>query len=244
MSAIPSLTFQDLAHPVIYRIRRVTFQLARNRISLLFIKRPRLELKSGQKRIPENKDKHTFTADIFHAQIDRLTGTTGSGGQLYSFTETFFNEKDYGYISIYFKSDEEWVSKLKKYFELLGQFGFGKRKSVGKGAFEVLDVEPFDLFDNIKGNAFISLSNFVPAQDDPVNGHYKIMVKYGKLGGGWANTGNPFKHPLIMFQAGSVFKTGINPKPYYGRMVTDIAPGKPEACQYGYAFAVPAVLGE
>ena len=201
-------------------------------------------LARGEKSIPGCKAKEFVVLDLLHAQVNRVTGTTGEGGELFSTTERFLNEKAYQYISVYFKCEDEWLEKLEGYFHLMAQTGIGKGRTVGKGAFEVLGVESFDLFANSQGNAFISLSNFVPAVDDPVDGYYKLLVKHGKLGESRSRHENPFKRPLVMFQAGSAFKTDATLKPYYGKMVKGIAPGTPEVMQYGYAFAVPAWIGE
>lgn len=68
------------------------------------------------------------------------------------------------------------------------------------------------------------------------------MVKYGKLGGEYTFSRNPFKKPLIMLTAGSVFRVQQSVKPFYGRMIEGIAPSKPEVVHYGYAFSVPIKL--
>ena len=73
-----------------------------------------------------------------------------------------------------------------------------------------------------------------------------IFTKYGKLGGHFANspisgTGSPmpFKYPLVMFEAGSVFKKEkeiIN----YGRVVAGVHPiGTPNIIHYGIAYPLP-----
>jgi CRISPR-associated protein Csm4 len=82
------------------------------------------------------------------------------------------------------------------------------------------------------------LSHFVPAKNDPTNGAYKTMVKYGKLGEEKTFCGNPFKKPLIVLKPGAVFKTQIM-KPFYGRLLEKIAFADPAMVQYGYAFPVP-----
>jgi CRISPR-associated protein Csm4 len=88
-------------------------------------------------------------------------------------------------------------------------------------------------------NGFVSLSPFVPAQNDPVDGVYKTIVKYGKLGENYALCGNPFKKPLLLLKADSVFKTPDTPKEYYGGIINGTASAKPEVVQFAYAFAVP-----
>lgn len=76
----------------------------------------------------------------------------------------------------------------------------------------------------------------------PTDGFYKTLVKYGKLGGEFTFCGKPFKKPLMMITAGSSFKVKEYIKLFYGRMVEDIAPAKPEVVHYGYAFSVPTII--
>ncbi|MBI4847721.1 MAG: hypothetical protein HY808_03980 [Nitrospirae bacterium] len=181
----------------------------------------------------------TFTT--LHSSINRLSGTTGEEGSLFELPEYAFEQND---ISIYLKIKDGWEEKVFALFKDLSLTGYGKKKSVGKGAFEIIgQLEPFDRFDGFdEANGFMSLSNFVPAKNDPTDGFYKTLVKYGKLGGEFTFCGKPFKKPLMMLTTGSSFRVNGNIKPFYGRMVKGIAPAKLEVVQYGYAFAVPVVV--
>lgn len=176
-----------------------------------------------------------------HSTINRITGTTGDKGSLYELQE-FTHEQEY--ISIYLKIRDGQEDLALSLFKDLSLTGYGKKKSVGKGAFEIIgELESFNGFDDFEGaNGYVALSNFVPAKSDPTVGYYKTMVKYGKLGGEYAFCGKPFKKPLVMLTAGSSFKTSESIKPFYGRMIEEIAPAKPEVVHYGYAFAVPIIM--
>ena len=88
---------------------------------------------------------------------------------------------------------------------------------------------------------FVSLSNFVPARNDPIEGTWQTIVKYGKLGEEYATGGNPFKRPLLMFTAGSTFYDAPC-REYYGRVVKDIAPSYHKVVQYALALPVPIKL--
>lgn len=181
----------------------------------------------------------TFTT--LHSSINRITGTTGEEGSLFELPEYAVEQNE---ISIYLKIRDGWEEKFFSLFKDLSLTGYGKKKSVGKGAFEIIgELEPFDKFNDFDGaNAFMSLSNFVPAKDDPADGFYKTLVKYGKLGGEFTFCGKPFKKPLMMLTAGAVFKVSGAVKPFYGRMVEGLSSIKPEVVHYGYAFAVPITL--
>ncbi len=171
----------------------------------------------------------------FKNQINRLTGTTGAEGQLYPFVEYLWPT-----VTVYLRVADDEVKMVRQLFEDMAATGFGKRKSVGYGEIIGVEWQEFEGFESIAGaNAFVSLSHFVPARDDPTQGQWKINVKYGKLGGEWAASSNPFKRPLMMLAAGSWFRTAEPDRLWYGRMVKGISSGHPEVVQYGLAFAVP-----
>lgn len=188
----------------------------------------------------EKPETHVKTVEIFHNQVSRLSNTTGSSGQLYGQDETFFGSST---VSIYLKIADGWVDAAKRWVEAMGHYGFGKRRTVGKGAFNVLEFDRFSRFENFPGaNGVIILSNYVPAKGDPAQGRYKLGTKYGKLGGLLANADNPFKHPFNYLVPGSAFLVNEEIKPYYGRIIEGIAPGQKEVVQYALGFPVPAVF--
>lgn len=167
-------------------------------------------------------------------QINRLTNTTAEGGQLFGFEETFIPR-----VTIYCGVTEGYEAMAERLFRIMAASGYGKRKAVGYGAIQHLDWQPFQGFGDVpEANAVVSLSNFVPARNDPTQGWWKILVKYGRLGEEFASSEHPFKRPVIMLQAGSVLRDPA-PRPYYGRLVRDVSFLDPGIAQYGYALAVP-----
>jgi CRISPR-associated protein Csm4 len=175
-----------------------------------------------------------------HNSISRVNSRTLSEGGVYSLSESFIPT-----VSIYIKVvSEDWKDSVVDLFRELSKSGYGKKKSIGKGHFIINDnVDEYSFDEAGSANGFVTLSSFCPKRTDPVHGAYKTFVKYGKLGDIFTFCGNPFKRPLVMIKTGSVFRTGGPPKEYYGRMIDNgIAPAKPEAVQYGYAFAIPISL--
>jgi len=179
---------------------------------------------------------------VWRNQTDRLSGTTAERGGLFTETEFYLREEFPG-LTMYVWSDEQWVDLLQEALAALGQTGLGKRRSVGRGAFAVVgwrETEPLGATDG--ANAFITLSDFVPASNDPVEGWWTIEVKLGKLSEEYALQGSPLKRPLLVIGAGSVFRTHQPPKIYYGRMVEGLSPRIPQVLHYGLSFAVPMRL--
>lgn len=186
-----------------------------------------------------------------HTQVDRYSGRAAEA-LLYSQIETVLGSwsgpdaretPNPDYLSIYLLIAPAWVEEVERAFMVMAAGGFGKRKSTGKGAFEVSAFEPSPGWASPENaNAFVSLSNFVPAASDPTEGWYKLMVKRGKLGEEFAVGSSPFKTPLFMLQAGSAFLAARPVREFYGRMVSGLSPAHPEAVHYGLAFAVPALV--
>lgn len=187
---------------------------------------------------------------ILHSAINRMTGRAREAA-LFSTTETFYSPGSK--ITIYLKIHKDWIDKLPLFniFKFIEVSGFGKKKSAGKGQVEIQgEIEGLDSFYPIDApNAFMTLSSFVPRGDDPTEGYYQPILKYGKLGGNYAksriekNNGfNPFKRPIIMFASGSVFyikEKDENHKPiirdYYGGLINNIHWSE-SIKHYGIAF--------
>ena len=185
------------------------------------------------------------TLDVPHAGISRTTSTTAPDeeGETGRFFQTQLKALAAGdTVSLYLRAEADWGERVPEMLAEMAPLGFGRDRSTGAGAFELIGVEEFEGFEEIEGaNGFISLSSYCPARNDPTKGRWRLRLKRGKLGEN-AGGGNPFKRPLIQFEPGAVFVTDGPLRPYYGRAVADIAPGMPEAIQCCYTLAVPAVL--
>jgi CRISPR-associated protein Csm4 len=172
-------------------------------------------------------------------QLSRLTATTGAAGALYSFDEYFSPE-----VTVYAKVAGDFVDSLRRLLDYLIHVGYGKRKSAGYGHIANAELQQFQGFDSpVDANGFVTLSNFVPAADDPCNGNWTIVVKYGKLGEERAVSGQVFKKPLLMLAAGSTFYDWPC-REYYGRLVRGLNPAHADVVQYGLALPVPMRLPE
>lgn len=194
----------------------------------------------GESIVPAAKQSPDKTVLTLHNTISRQTNTTLDEGGLYDLPETF---STVSHMTLYLKVVDDWEDKIERCLKLLGEMGIGKRRTTGKGGFSVFEFAPFDGFDFLDGaNGFVSLSHFIPANDDPAHGNYKTLVKYPKLDREYAISPNPFKYPLILLVPGSVFFTGSTPRLFYGRALQKVAPGLPEAIQGCFAFAAPAIL--
>ncbi len=134
------------------------------------------------------------------------------------------------------------VDEVIEHLDNIGRYGFGKRASTGKGAFKVIGYEEYNLPESSNPNAFMTLSNYIPFDGDPRDGWYSLFTKWGKLGGEFSISGNPFKYPLAMYMPGSVFKVSGDLKPSYGGLLPNVSKAFSEAVQYAFAFPLGVVV--
>lgn len=178
---------------------------------------------------------------VFRNTINRLTGTVLTEGGLHPDEEVFYGEGIK--INIFVKTNLFNLQQLKDIFEFIALSGFGRSASSGKGALELIDCREETVSFSVSDvNAFMSLSSFVPNDSDPIQGYYQLITKWGKLGGDYAKSEIPFKKPLIMFSAGSVFfDTPI--REYYGRLIEGIHYNL-KIKHYGFVFPIGVRVDE
>lgn len=162
-------------------------------------------LYSGYKAIAEDLGRMQ-TAGIQHNTVNRRRNMVITG--LFTQEENFY-PRDSRKFEIYVRTNHFSRKDLEKIFAFIGEQGYGKDKSTGKGHFSSTVRDGNELVENGNPNGFMTLSSFIPTGGDPTDGFYSPLHKYGKLGGLFAKgilDGNPFKTPLIMFAAGSTFR--------------------------------------
>ena len=185
-------------------------------------------------------DKPVLESSRLRASIDRLSGTTSPGGRLFEIAHWSLSNKDSGGLLSLFLRAGSFLGRTVNLLERLSLSGFGKKRSSGLGAFTVAgEPAPCPWMDEMEGaNAFVSLSHFVPASDDPTEGRWRLLTKYPKFSPGVPG-GHVFKGRLTMFRPGSVFRVKGELRPFYGRVLSNLFPDFPEAIHYAFAFPVP-----
>ncbi len=161
-----------------------------------------------------------------HASLDRRNLRTGGEGAAGEFFESEAEILDSSsatadphpaalanVLDLYLRAvSEEWAARAELLLREVARAGFGRDKSTGFGAFEVIGREPTHLFDPSPAasdslrdlrdsapnppspssqppsfpppcpNGLVSLSSYVPAAGDPTDGFWRLRVKRGKLG--------------------------------------------------------------
>jgi CRISPR-associated protein Csm4 len=175
-----------------------------------------------------------------HAAIDRFAGTTGEGGNLFEVEEWSFDRRagSCRNLVLYVRTSGH-LDLLATLLQSLGASGFGKKKTIGRGAFEVLGkAEPCEWMDeSAEADGFVSLSHFVPHPADPTDGLWRLLTKYPKYAA--AAPVGPFKGRLTLMRPGSAFRVAGAIRPFYGRVLKGMHKDFPGSVHYGLAFPVP-----
>ncbi|EDM23131.1 type III-A CRISPR-associated RAMP protein Csm4 [Caminibacter mediatlanticus] len=131
--------------------------------------------------------------------INRNSNIVNEG--LYSIKEVFINEE----MDIYFAYENISKKKIEEVIALISKRGYGKDKSAGKGKFKFEIDWDFEDKKYFKENErYISLSNAFYNKDNMKLYLGKTFTKFPKTGGYLAYS-KPFKNPVMMYEAGSVF---------------------------------------
>lgn len=189
-----------------------------------------------EKRNEKRKEKKLEIAEvaILRNKIDRLTFTTSGIGELFATDEIFYSDDSTMWFAL--KTEFFNKSELEAILKSIELSGFGADASVGRGKIKFIEISEYNFPEAKDANAFISLSNFIPADGEFSqfeDAWYKTFIKFPKVGGYYALL-NPFKKPLLFVEAGSVFKVK-ELKSYYGCLVENVH-SDPDIVQYAYAF--------
>jgi CRISPR-associated protein Csm4 len=183
-----------------------------------------------------NNKSITTTENILKNSVNRLTGTTYEG-QLYNSEETYF-DPDKVSITLYVKYNDDIIKteEVNNIISLMGELGFGKDASTGKGKYKIdggnsINEEPDELKYFEGANAFMTLSHGIPldkteSESDCELNYGKIITKFPKHGGFLSN-GDYFKNPFIVYKPGSTFLISDantnNIKEIYGKALNNIS---------------------
>lgn len=197
-------------------------------------------------RKEQGKKPHSIAQVAMHNTVNRMSWTVTEG--LFQTTETFYDAEVT--FQAFLKTNYFSKEELEQLFNFIEYSGFGKDKSTGKGRFSISIDDKQTLSTPENCNAFMVLSHYIPNPHAPQKGYYKVMTKYGRLGGDYACSHiTPFKKPLLMVQPGSVFfgKPALN----YGLLLGgQTRPSSmhvhdmPEIRHYAYAYPLGLITDE
>ncbi len=196
--------------------------------------------RGGERNVGEKEFTGTVVR-IAHNRIDRCTGSTPEEGGLY------FVDEDWSYTiegrrDIYLRAPAD-ANEIRSLFEVVGETGFGRDATWGRGTFAVEDIAPADWLDETDGNRLMSLSHGVLTEnmDDP---RYRLETHFGKLGVGMLHrTAVPWKRPILLARPGCTFQPR-DAGPYGAWLVGKVHQKLSEAGHNAFHLAIPYREGE
>lgn len=172
-----------------------------------------------------------------HNSIDRQRGTTPEEGGLY------FVDEDWSFCDENARDRDVWVrttasvDEVKELFGFVGEAGYGRDATWGRGCFTVMAVEPVPDLDAHSGNRMLSLSHGVLTENmrDP---RYRLFTHYGKLGPMMAAVeARIWKQPVLLARPGCTF-TPEDAGPF-GRLLADVHQKRKEVRHDARHVAIP-----
>ncbi len=173
----------------------------------------------------------------FHNKIDRISGTSSGSGELFASNTTFYRNLEF---CSWINTDIYSLEQIQELFKFISLHGFGKDKNTGKGRFEI-KVEPYSWQQCTNFNAYLNLSNMVPAESDSILASYTAKTKFAKIGGDYASSKTPFKYPVFIIEPGAVFFAGDTRTPPRGMLLRSVHPD-PDIVQNLYSFSLPIMV--
>ncbi|NPA39136.1 MAG: hypothetical protein GXO57_01635 [Thermodesulfobacteria bacterium] len=172
--------------------------------------------------------------------INRETFTTGEDFAPYEVEEIWYEEGTR--VAIFCLYNKEAISEdsIKIGFERIGKVGFGKDASLGLGKFKVEDIKIHPL-PEIKDYVY-TLSPCLPKESEIElkNSFFNPFIRFGRHGGEFAVSRNPFKTPIIMADEGAVFKLKEKPEnPFIGQGIKEISKVCKKAIAQAFSIIFP-----
>jgi CRISPR-associated protein Csm4 len=218
--------------------------------------RLRREARAALRELRQTAERQAVT----RTAVDRITGSAREG-QLFVSDEMFYAPGRT--FDVWHKLEEDGgklLDRLTAWWRWIERNGFGGGKSTGHGALRIegegLAEAGTELPQVEAPNGFVTLSAWVPAQDDPMDVTYRTRIKRGKLGESLTSP-SPWKKPLLMLEPGAAAHLGRTEtvRAWYGRVVEDmhwVGESVPETqrdavegvVQYGHAFPLPVHFRE
>lgn len=191
-----------------------------------------------------------------HNTINRRTGTTGTGKFTpYAMGQIWLPPGSLLDVVVVLDEARLSVEQLQAAFAYMGQHGFGRDASIGLGKFELAGDASLIVWEQPghgEANAWLTLGPCAPQGLGfcAVRSHWQVITRFGRHGDVAVQSGVPFKRPVLLARAGSVFWPGQfdTSRQFIGQglggMEAPVSLTMPETVHQGYAPVVPLHLPE
>jgi len=184
-----------------------------------------------------------------HNSINRRTGTTGEGAFApYVASQIWFHPDTQFDLYVVIDDSRLGLSEITDALAYIGLSGYGRDASAGLGKFELLgDGEVFKADAVANANSYLTLGPCAPQGLGfcPVRSTYQVVTRFGRHGDAAVQTGHPFKRPVLLAKAGSVFwpDTIDISRQFIGQGIggvnNPVSTAMPETVHQGYAPVIP-----
>ena len=169
---------------------------------------------------------------VTHNSINYLSfRTDGDMFSPYGSVESVISTRE-----VYWLIDETQVDidQIWSAMDAVGQMGYGKEASIGKGRFVLSEPTPTHL--PIEGNTFVALSPISIEETDAVQVWYEPFTRFGKHGDSRARKA-PFKRPVLMADTGAVLQMDQRRSLMFaGKALRNVSTLYPDTVHQGYAI--------
>ncbi len=144
-----------------------------------------------------------------HNTINRQTGTTGEGQFApYAMPQIWFHPAMRFDLYVVLNESRLTSAELSAALTYMGTVGFGRDASIGLGKFELVGTaSAISWTASAAANGYLTLGPCAPQGQGfcPVRSTYQVATRFGRHGDAAVQSGQPFKRPVLLAKAGSVF---------------------------------------
>lgn len=222
-------------------------QLKRRRwMPLQALARPFAQWQSLAKTDAEVAPKPTIERAQPHNTINRQTGTTGEGAFApYAMPQIWFHPDMRLDVHVVLDEARLGVAEFSAALDAIGATGFGRDASIGLGKFQCVGQAAATAWPcgADTPNSFLTLGPSAPQGQGMchVRSSWQVATRFGRHGDAAVQSGQPFKRPVLLAKAGSVFwpETMDTALPFIGQGIggvdNPVSLAMPETVQQGYA---------
>jgi CRISPR-associated protein Csm4 len=182
-----------------------------------------------------------------HNTINRQTGTTGTGQFApFSQAQQWFHPAMRFHLYACLDTSRLSQDELLQALSAMGETGYGRDASIGLGKFRICIDDATLPTTPGQHNACLTLGPCAPQGQGFVAAHsyYQPLTRFGRHGDMAVHSGNPFKRPVLLARAGSVFtpETLVPECQYLGQGLTGVSLTQAEAVHQGYSPVIGICL--
>ena len=175
----------------------------------------------------------TSSIQVHNSLNYKTFNTDGDTFSPYSMQEIQMRDKE---LYVLLDEDRFNVDELYKVLHFIGEYGYGKESSIGKGRFVLKSVVEVKLPQ--EGTTYMTLGPSVLQACSASRVWYDTFTRFGKHGASRAPQ-NAFKRPVLMAETGAVavFESAQK-RSYIGEAVTGVSSAHSDTVHQGYSIVV------